>query len=187
MRTLDREQPTSTVDGGQNTLGSPAEVTRRDRRRARAWRRLGLLLMAAILILGALGFFGGRTGKVKASANRYQLEITYPRTGRPGIGAPMQIQVQKQGGFQGPVTVSVSSEYLDILNIRDMQPSPQQSTSSNKAVTWQFTPPPGDTLVVSLSAEFDTDEHPGTHDGAVTVIDEGKPAVSTHFTTWEAP
>jgi len=180
-------QPISTIEGSQDSVGSPVDVTRRDQRRARLWRRIGLLFIAVLLILGALNFFGGRTSKATASGNGYQLEVSYPRTGRPGIGAPMQIQIQKQGGFQGPVTVSMSSDYLDILNVRNLIPDAQQSTSSDKAVTWQFNQPPGDTLVITISAEFDTDEHPGTHKGAVTVIDNGKSAVSTHFTTWEAP
>jgi hypothetical protein len=81
----------------------------------------------------------------------------------------------------------MSSEYLDILDVRDIQPSPNQSTATDKAVTWQFNQPPGDTLAVTITAEFDPDEHPGPHDGAVTVIDNDKPAVSTHFRTWEAP
>src|SRR3954470_16636837 len=120
MRTLERDQPTSTVGGGQDTVGAPARVTTRDLKRARWWRRLGLLFIAVLLILGALNFFGGRTSKATASANGYQLEVSYPRTGRPGIGAPMQIQIQRQGGFSGPVTVSMSSEYLDILNVRNI-------------------------------------------------------------------
>ena len=159
----------------------------RQLRRSRALRRIGLLLLVALLVLGALNLFGGRTAKASASANGYQLQVTYPRTGRPGINAPIEIQVQKQGGFNGPVTISASSEYLNILDIRDMQPSPQNSTATDKAVTWQFNPPPSDTLVVSLSSEFEPAEHMGVHHGAVTVIDNGKPAVSTHFTTWEAP
>ena len=189
MRTLERQDSqTSTIAGGQDTLGAPIRVTLRAMRRARAWRRLGLLLLAGLLVLGALNFFGGRTAKTSASANGYQLEVSYPRTGRPGIGAPIQIQVQKQGGFQGPVTVSMSSDYLDVLDVRNLVPDPQQSTSSDKAVTWQFNQPPGDTLGISISAEFDPDEHAGVHHGAVTVIDNnGKPAVATHFTTWEAP
>ena len=189
MRTLDRKgESTSTLSGGQDTLGAPTRVTTRDLKRARWWRRLGLLFLAAVLILGALNFFGGRTSKATASGNGYQLEVSYPRTGRPGIGAPIQIQVQKQGGFQGPVTVSMSSDYLDVLDVRNLVPDPQQSTSSDKAVTWQFNQPPGDTLGISISAEFDPDEHAGVHHGAVTVIDNnGKPAVATHFTTWEAP
>jgi hypothetical protein len=192
VKTFERQdsassQSISTIEGSEDSVGSPAKVSLRDQKRARWWRRLGLLLMAALLILGALNFFGGRTSKATSSGGGYQLEVSYPKTGRPGIGAPMQIQIQKQGGFDGPVTVSMSSNYLDILNVRNIVPDAQQSTSSDKAVTWQFNQPPGDTLAITISAEFDTDEHPGRHKGAVTVIDNGNPAVSTHFTTWEAP
>src|SRR5205085_1577911 len=84
----------------------------------------------------------------------YQLEVSYPKTGRPGIGAPFQIQIQKHGGFDGPVTVSMSNDYLDILDVRNIVPDAQQSTSSDKAVTWQFNQPPGDTLGITISGAF---------------------------------
>jgi len=190
VRTLDRTQPASpsTVDGAPDAVAAPERVTRRQLRRSRALRRVGLVLLVALLVAGALNLLGGRTAQATASANGYQLQVTYPRTGRPGQTAPMQIQVQKQGGFQGPVTVSVSSDYLDILDVRNLVPDPQQSTSSDKAVTWQFNQPPGDTLGITISADFEAAEHMGVHHGAITVIDSnGNPAVATHFTTWEAP
>lgn len=189
MKTVDRTQPesSSTVDAGGDVVAAPLQITRRQMHRSRALRRLGLLLIVALLVVGALNLLGGRTAKATASANGYQLQVTYPRTGRPGISAPVQIQVQKQGGFQGPVTISMSSNYLDILDVRNLVPDPQQSTASNKAVTWQFNPPSGDTLAVTIGAEFEPAEHMGIHHGAVTVIDNNNPAVSARFTTWEAP
>src|SRR5438874_7904833 len=158
MQTADRTTPStsSTVDSDTDSVGAPERVTLRQLRRSRLFRRVGLLFMAAILVLGAFNFLGGRTGKATASGDGYQLEVTYPQTGRPGINAPVQIQVQKQGGFVGPVTVSMSSKYLDILNVQNLEPDPQQTTSSDKATTWQFNPPPGDTLVISLSGEFES-------------------------------
>ncbi|GEM_PF-1287646 len=189
MKTVDRTQPesSSTVDAGGDVVAAPLQITRRQMHRSRALRRVGLLLLVALLVVGALNLLGGRTGKATASANGYQLQVTYPRTGRPGINAPVQIQVQKQGGFQGPVTISMSSDYLDILNVNNLVPDPQQSTASDKAVTWQFNPPPGDTLTVSLGAEFEAAEHMGVHHGAVTVLDNDNPAATVHLTTWEAP
>ena len=62
-----------------------------------------------------------------------------------------------------------------------------QATASDKAITWQFDPPPGDTLSVSFGAEFEASEHPGSHDATVTVLDNDKPVVHTRFRTWEAP
>ena len=156
-------------------------------RRGRALRRLILLLLIAFLVLGALNFFGMRTAKVQRSGGGYQMEVSYPRTGRPGIGAPVQIQLQHQGGFQGPVTISMSSDYLDILDVRTIVPEPNQVTTSDKDVIWQFNQPPGDTLVVSISSEFEPDEHPGRHPATIAVIDNGNPAVQANLTTWESP
>ena len=113
MRTLERQDSqTSTIAGGQDTLGAPIRVTLRAMRRARAWRRLGLLLLAGLLVLGALNFFGGRTSKTSASANGYQLEVSYPRTGRPGIGAPIQIQVHRHRVHRAGVCHHLGGDHL---------------------------------------------------------------------------
>ena len=138
-------------------------------------------------MLGALNFFGVRMAKTSASGNGYQLEVSYPKTGRPGIGAPFQVQVQKQDGFDGPVTVSMSNDYLDIFHVSSVDPQPSQTTSTDKALVWQFNNPPGDTLTISLDAEFEPDEHPGSHDGTVSVLDQGKTQAQVRFRTWEAP
>jgi hypothetical protein len=187
MKAMDRGQPTSTVEGGQDTVGAPADVTHREQRRARAWRRLILLLLIAFLVLGALNFFGVRMAEGQAQKDPYQLQVSYPKTGRPGIGAPLQIQVQRQGGFEGPVTITMSRDYLDILDVRSIDPEPSQSTSTDKELVWQFDPPQGDTVTVSLNAEFEPSEHPGRHHGAISVLEQDKPAVQVQFTTWEAP
>jgi hypothetical protein len=181
------DRRTSTVAGGQDEVGAPTRISLAELRRARALRRMILLLLLVFLVLGALNFFGGRTSKTQAQAGDWQLEVTYPRTGRPGIGAPFEIQVQHDGGFDGPVSVSVTSDYLDVLDVRSIDPDPSQATASDKAVTWQFDSPQGDTLSVSLNAEFEPDEHPGPHDATVTVLDNDKPVVHTRFRTWEAP
>jgi hypothetical protein len=80
MKTFERgqstSQRTSTVDGGQDAVGAPGEVTLRQLRRARLWRRIGLLLLAALLVLGALNFLGVRMAKTSASGGGYQLQVS---------------------------------------------------------------------------------------------------------------
>ena len=169
----------------RSTLETPASP--REGRRARDLRRLVLGLLAAFLVLGALNFFGLRMATASASGGGYRLEVRYPRVGRPGIGAPFQIQVQHQGGFEGPVTLAMSSDYLDILTVNSISPDPSQVTTTDKEVIWQFNQPPGDTLTVSVGAEFDPDEHLGSHDATTSVLDNGNPAVQVHYRTWEAP
>src|SRR3954451_23153830 len=149
---------TPTIDSPLTGANDPGKVSLRQVRRGRAVRRGGLLLLIAFLVLGAFGFFGLRMGDKSASANGYQLQVSYPRTGRPGIGAPLKIQVQKQDGFAGPITVSMSNDYLDILHVSSVDPEPSQVTSTDKALIWQFNNPPGDTLTISLDAEFEPDE-----------------------------
>ena len=173
------------MTNGRSTLETPASP--REGRRARDLRRVVLVLLATFLVLGALNFFGLRMGTASASGGGYQLQVRYPRIGRPGIGAPLQIRVQHDGGFDGPVTVVMSSDYLDILTVNTITPDPSQTTTTDKQVIWQFDQPPGDTLTVSFGAEFDPNEHLGSHDATTSVLDNGKPAVAVDYTTWEAP
>ena len=183
------EERTSTLTGGEGPLGAPLRVSRTQRRRGMWWRRLVLLGLATFLVLGALDVFGLHVDHTSAESNGYQLEVTYPRTGRSGIGAPIAIEVKKDGGFgDKPVKISMSSKYFDILAQYSFDPDPSSATQSDKAITWEFDPPPGDTLNVSISTEFSPDEHPGTHTAHVTVLDDNdQPAVHTQFTTWEWP
>jgi hypothetical protein len=183
----EHEDVTSTVDGGGDSVGAPARVTLRELRRARNLRRLVLLILAAFLVLGALNFFGGRRTQTQATAGGYQLQVSYPTTGRPGIGAPIQIQVQHQNGFTGPVTLSMSSDYLDVFSVRSMDPQPSQETTTDKMVIWQFDQPPGDMLTVSFDSQFQPDEHPGPHTARVAVLENGQPAAQVRLRTWEAP
>jgi hypothetical protein len=186
MRTM-ADGKISTVDSGEDDLGSPLRVSVREMRRARNWRRLVLLLLVAFLILGALNVFGVHTDTVSATGGGYELQVHYPRTARPGVGAPLSIEVRHPSGFDGPVTLSMTKDYFDILAQYSFDPDPSKATQSDKAITWEFDPPPGETFSVSVSTEFSPDEHPGAHDATVTVIDEDKPAVSAKFRTWEWP
>jgi hypothetical protein len=176
----------SSVDGGPRSV-APARVTMRELRRARNLRRLVLVFLAAFLVLGALNFFGGRRAHAEATGDGYQLQVSYPMTGRPGIGAPIQIQVQHSGGFTDPITLAMSSDYLDLFSVQSIDPQPSQETTTQNTVIWQFDQPPGDTLTISFDSQFQAEEHPGTHAAAVSILRDGQPSAQVRLRTWEAP
>jgi hypothetical protein len=159
----------------------------RELRRARNLRRLVLVFLAAFLVLGALNFFGGRRAHAEATGDGYQLQVSYPMTGRPGIGAPIQIQVQHSGGFTDPITLAMSSDYLDLFSVQSIDPQPSQETTTQNTVIWQFDQPPGDTLTISFDSQFQAEEHPGTHAAAVSILRDGQPSAQVRLRTWEAP
>jgi hypothetical protein len=63
--------------------------------------------------------------------------------------------VRHPGGFDGPITVSTTSKYLDMFDENGFDPSAAKVTATPEEVIWEFDPPPGDTLAVSLDARIE--------------------------------
>jgi hypothetical protein len=157
-------------------------------RRAQWGRRLLLALLAAILIAGLIGFLGIRTRTAEASGNGYDLQVHFASIGRPGVEVPFDIQVQKDGGFSGPIKLAVPSSYLGSMDAQSPQPEPSSTTSDGDLVIMQFDPPQGDTFGVSWSAQVDSAANPGRREATIAVIgDDGNPAVGVSIRTWVLP
>jgi hypothetical protein len=184
-----QHQATSTVTGGEDVVGAPLLVTTKQMKRARAWRRAVLTCLVVFLGLGLLDVFGVHTETATSEGGGYEIEATYARTGRPGLGVPVDVQVTKDGGFgDRPVRISMTTEYLDKLAQFSFDPDPASATQTDKDAIWEFDPPPGDTFTFSVSTQLAPDQHPGSHEATVSVLDDNdNPIVSTAFKTWEWP
>src|SRR6476646_9693128 len=130
----------------------PEEPSFRRVKRAQWARRCMLGLLVVILIAGLIGLLGIRTRTAEASGNGYDLQVHFASIGRPGVEIPLDIQVKKDGGFTGPITLSVPSSYLSSITAQSPQPEPSSTTSDGDVVVMQFDPPPGDTFGVSWQA-----------------------------------
>jgi hypothetical protein len=155
-------------------------------RRARTVRRVFLTLLAAFIALGATGRFGVRSATVTARGGGYELTVTYGQVTRPGLPTPWSFVVRHPGGFDGPVTVATDNEYLDMFDENGFDPQPSSSTATEKYLIWEFEPPPGDTLSVSLDARLEPSVHWG-RSGETVVLEEGKPVVSARYHTRVMP
>lgn len=184
-----QHQPTSTVAGGEALLGAPLRVDVQQMRRARAWRRVILALLVAFLILGLFNFWGVKSEKVTARDGGYEIEATYARTGRPGLTVPVDIQIKKDGGFgDKPIRVAMTTDYLNNLAQFSFDPDPSSATQTDKQAIWEFDPPPGDTFVFGVSTQLGPEQHFGSHEETVSVLDDNdQPIVSTTFKTMEWP
>jgi hypothetical protein len=151
-------------------------------------RRLFFCALTAFLALGALGFYGPRDATVSASGGRWMLDVTYPRVSRPGLSTSLSIEVQHQGGFEAPVTVSVSSSYFDVLDESAIEPEPAQSTSDGSHTIWTFDPPTdGDTLSISVGGRIQPGGSLRRPSGSAAVLSEGRAAASVRWKTWVTP
>ena len=165
---------------------APQDNDFRSIRRARSVRRIFMSLLAVFLLLGLSGALGVRTATATAEGGGYELTVTYGRVSRPGLPTPWGFEVRRPGGFDGPITVSMSSAYLDLFDENGFDPQANSVTATPDAVIGEFEPPPGDTLAVSLDARIE----PGMQWGRwaeTSVLEDGRPVVTARYRTWILP
>lgn len=156
-------------------------------RRSRTSRRVLLVVFGAVLALGATGFLGVRHSTARASANGYDLAVTYPRVTRPGHAVPFSVEVRRAGGFgDAPVSLSLTAAYFALFDENGVLPAPSKETATGEDLLWEFDPPPGDVLRVY----FDTRTGPNRQKGAsgtIAVLDGTARVVQVRVTTRVMP
>ncbi len=155
-------------------------------RRARIARRLFMTGLFAVLALGLAGWLGVETATTTAEGGGYELTVTYGRVSRAGLATPWSLEVRHPGGFDGPVTISTNTKYLDLFDENGFDPQPSKSTATPDEVTWEFEAPDGDTLGVSLDARVEPGAQWG-RTGETSVLVDGKPVVTAKYKTWILP
>ena len=155
-------------------------------RRSRALRRGALVVLAAFVALGAFGLFGIRTKTVTASGGGYDLSLDYPWTERSGQPLHWVLTIHRAGGFPDKVNVAIEQSYLDLIDLNDIQPDPESTTTRGNFVVWTYDPPPGDFLRISIDAIIQTNAHFGAG-AVVAILEDGRPVVSLRYHTWVAP
>jgi hypothetical protein len=165
---------TSTLPEPRN----PAEV-----RRARDKRRVGLGLLLLFVLVGAAGLLGTRTTDKSAAANGYLLTVTYPQVTRPGHAVKYQVRVQRAGGFDGPIHMRFSSDYFDLFDENSFSPDPESATTTAAYDLYEYSPPPGDTFVVSSDTRVEPARQRGASGEASVLDDSGRPIVTVRYRT----
>jgi hypothetical protein len=190
------------AESGRGTVAEAAELARQPgiavvptapdepnllpSRRARALRRLFMTLLVAFLAFGMVGGLGVRSRTTTVQGGGYELTVTYGQVSRPGLATPWSFEIHRPGGFEGPVTVSSTTSYLDLFDENGFDPEPSKATADPETVIWEFEPPDGDTLAVSLDARIEPGAQWG-RTGQTSVLVDGKPVVTARYKTWVMP
>jgi hypothetical protein len=124
-------------------------------RRARNGRRVILTLTCLLVLLGASSMLGVRQATVSAESGGIEMTLTYAAVSRLGVATPWELQISREGGFRGPVTVATTNSYFDIFDQNDLSPQPSSSTTDGDLILWEFDPPEGETLTVSVDARIE--------------------------------
>jgi hypothetical protein len=112
--------------------------------------------------------------------------VTYGQVSRGGLATPWSFEVHRPGGFDGPITVATKTSFLDMFDENGFDPEPSSMTATPDEVIWEFEPPEGDTLGVSLDARIE----PGVHwarEGETSVLVDGRKVVTARYKTWVMP
>jgi hypothetical protein len=173
VRTSDAKQPTT-----------PEQPSRRTRRAEVAFRRVVTVLLLAVVVLGAAGAFGLRSTTVSARGTTYELSVEHAAVTRPGLPTPFAIEVRGASGE--PVTLAVTSAYLEAFEAPSPIPEASMSTTRGPMVVWEFDPPDGDLLEVTLGGRLSASAS-GILRGRVAVLDGGRELVAVSFRSWVVP
>jgi hypothetical protein len=167
-----------------STSTAPAEVDLARVRRVRAVRRVFVLCLTLFLLAGLAGLFGVKSATVKDSGGGYDLEVTYARSARPGLGVPWSVEVRHAGGFDDNVVVSTTAKYFDLMDENGFDPDPESSWSSGDDIVWEFKQPEGDTLTIGFDGRIGPAVQTLWPPKATTsVIVDGKRVVSVTYRT----
>lgn len=128
-------------------------------RRARNLRRIGLGFIWVVVGLGLTGLLGVKTGEVRETDDGYTLRVRYPQVTRAGIAVPFHVRVEHPGGFSQPVQLAFTEKLFERFDFANFYPNPSAETASGGFVYYEFDPPPGDVLEVSLDARTAPDQN----------------------------
>ena len=155
-------------------------------KRARAARRVGLAALFAFLALGAANVFGVRSAVVSASRGGYDLTVTYGAMSRAGLATPWAVEVRREGGFDGPVTLATTYDYFDLFDENGLDPDPSAVTTDGERIIWVFEPPPGEILSISFDARISPAVQVGKS-AETSVLVGGRSVVGVRYTTGVMP
>jgi hypothetical protein len=164
----------------------PERVPKKKLARARAGRRVIIGMLALFMLIGVSGFLGPKTATATVSRSGYTVVVTYPAVTRPGLPIRWEYTIRHAGGFDGPVSLSTTFDYLHLFDLTNVEPEATSATSSGGEVVYRFAPPAGDELRISMDATAESGFHemPST---TTRVIVDGSNVVSVTFSTKVVP
>jgi hypothetical protein len=166
----------------------PLARDERQVRRAHLLRLLAHGLLGAFVVAGLVGLLGGPTRSSVDAGAGTRLTVEYPPVVRAGTGTPYVVTIERDGGFDGPVVVELTTSWPERLDFQSFYPTPSAETARPGWVRYELDPPDGEVLVWT----FDVRTNPqqllvrGRH--AVRVLDgSGRPVAEVQHVTWAVP
>jgi hypothetical protein len=156
---------------------------------ARWARWTAILVLVAVVGIGATGQLGVHTAQASATGGGYLVTVTYASVARAGLDAPLRVQVDREDGrdFDGDITLDLAAGYLSIFESQGFLPDPDSSTGLDDTVRMTFeAPPEGSRFVVNYDAYIQPAAQLGT-DGQISLVVDNEPVATVEFHTTLLP
>ena len=156
---------------------------------ARFVRRLFFLAVCAILVAGAVNLVGVRSGDASASGGGFEISVKYDEVTRPGLATTIEVEIHRDGGFPGSISLAFTSDYLDILDVNGVDPEPLGGTATADDVIMYFEAPKStDTMTIGFDARIQPDIQLKRVRATVSVVDgSNQPLASARISTFVMP
>jgi hypothetical protein len=178
------------ASGGSELVAStptrPDDVPAARLRRHRAARRVGISVLALLVMLGLTNGLGLRMASASAEGEGVMFQVGYASVTRSGLATPWQVEVRSPAGFSGPVTIATSAAYFERFDFNQWYPEPSGTATRGDLLLLTFERPEGELLRV----RFDGRASPtfGLWSSATTSLDTaGLPSLSVEYRTWVMP
>ena len=166
--------PESTIDDEQSSRQTRTSVR---------VRRAVLSFFLLFILAGAVGLLGVHTTTASNSESGWTLDLEYAQVARGGLDVPWEVTVEREGGFDGPITLALTGDYLDIFETQAFHPEPSASMRDATTLFLEFDPPPsGEVFVVAYDAYIQPGSQLGKGAG-VAVVDQGVQTARVDFRT----
>ena len=150
---------------------------------ARWGRRAGLTALLLVVLLGAFGFLGVRTGAQSASSQGYTLEVVYPKVARAGLDVQWTARVHRADRNLDDVTLAITTDYFRMFETQGFYPDASDSTNDGQFVYFTFSKPPaGHDFVLDFDAYIQPSSQIGKS-AEVKLIMGGQEITSTTIRT----
>lgn len=170
----------------RSTPTRPDEASAARLRGHRAFRRVGISIMALLIVLGLTNRFGLRMASATVQRDGVTFTVEYASVTRSGLATPWQVEVRSPAGFGGPVTIATSADYLDRFDFNQWYPEPSATATRGDLLLLTFERPEGELFRV----RFDGRASPtfGLSSAATTGLETaGLPPLSVEYRTWVMP
>jgi hypothetical protein len=146
-----------------------------------------VVLLVVVVAAGATGWLGVRSATATDSGSGYRLSVEYPLVARAGLDVPWRVTVESSAGFDGRVTVAVTTGWFELFETQGLSPAPASESSDAAMTYFVLDPPPAGNV---LTLDYDAYVQPAAQTGAearVELLVDGQRVAAVDYRTWVLP